>query len=86
MSLKWQSIVVDSVDPGPLARWWADLLGWRVTFDEPDEVVLEPPEGSPGARRPPLLSRKPVSAFPPDRVDSSPGSELYLFRQQASVV
>jgi hypothetical protein len=38
---------IDSVDPVPLARWWADLLGWRITFEEPDEVVLEPPEGSP---------------------------------------
>ena len=47
MTLKWQSIVVDCVDPVPLARWWAELLGWRITFEEPDEVVLEPPEGSP---------------------------------------
>ena len=38
---------IDSVDPGPLARWWAELLGWRVTFEDTDEVVLEPPEGSP---------------------------------------
>ncbi len=38
---------IDSVDPVPLARWWADLLGWRITFEEPDEVVLEPPKGSP---------------------------------------
>lgn len=38
---------IDCVDPIPLARWWADLLGWRVTFEEPDEVVLEPPKGSP---------------------------------------
>jgi hypothetical protein len=37
---------VDSVDPGPLARWWAELLGWRITFEQTDEVVLEPPEGS----------------------------------------
>jgi hypothetical protein len=47
MSIRWQCIVVDCVDPVPLARWWADLLGWRITFEKPDEVVLEPPEGSP---------------------------------------
>ena len=47
MSLRWQCLVVDSVDPVPLARWWADLLGWRITFEEPHEAVLEPPEGSP---------------------------------------
>ena len=47
MSLQWQCLNLDSVDPVPLARWWAELLGWRITFEEPDEVVLEPPEGSP---------------------------------------
>jgi hypothetical protein len=30
-----------------LGRWWAELLGWRVTHDDEDELVLEPPAGSP---------------------------------------
>ena len=47
MILRWQSIVVDCVDPAPLGRWWADLLGWRITYEIDDELVLEPPEGSP---------------------------------------
>jgi hypothetical protein len=47
MTLRVQSISLDSVDPGPLARWWAELLGWRITFEDADEVVLEPPAGSP---------------------------------------
>jgi hypothetical protein len=47
MSLRWQCICVDANDPEPLARWWAELLGWRITHTEPDEVVLEPPAGSP---------------------------------------
>jgi hypothetical protein len=38
---------VDCLDPASLGRWWAELLGWRITFDEADEVVIEPPEGSP---------------------------------------
>ena len=33
--------------PPSLGRWWAELLGWRITYEEPDEVVLEPPAGSP---------------------------------------
>ncbi len=37
---------VDSVDPVPLGRWWAELLGWRITHESDDEVVLEPPVGS----------------------------------------
>jgi Glyoxalase-like domain len=39
---------VDAADPLPLARWWADALGWRVTAEEPDEVAVAPPEGEPG--------------------------------------
>ncbi len=46
MTLRWQSVCVDSVDPAPLARWWAELLGWRITYEEADEIGLEPPEGS----------------------------------------
>jgi hypothetical protein len=38
---------VDSADPSVLARFWADALGWRITYTEPDEHVIEPPEGSP---------------------------------------
>ena len=47
MSLRWQCICVDSTDPAPLARWWAELLGWRITHEGDDEVVLEPPARSP---------------------------------------
>ncbi len=38
---------IDSRDPVALAGWWAELLGWRITFERSDQVVLEPPEGSP---------------------------------------
>ena len=47
MGLRWQCIVVDCIEPAALGRWWAELLGWRITYEESDEVVLEPPEGSP---------------------------------------
>ena len=47
MALRWQAICIDTTDPAPLARWWAELLGWRLTHEEADEVVLEPPAGSP---------------------------------------
>jgi len=46
MGLRWQAIVVDSADPAALARWWAELLGWRLTYEDDEEVVLEPPKGS----------------------------------------
>jgi hypothetical protein len=47
MSLRWQCVCVDTPDPAGLARWWAELLGWRITYEDPEEVVLEPPAGTP---------------------------------------
>lgn len=41
-----QCLVTDCRDPDALATFWAATLGWRRTYEEPDEVVLEPPEGS----------------------------------------
>ena len=46
MALRMQCICVDAHDPDALARFWADALGWRRTYDTADEVVLEPPAGS----------------------------------------
>jgi hypothetical protein len=46
MSLRFQNVSIDSLDPSRLAAFWAEVLGWRVTFDDGGEVVLEPPAGS----------------------------------------
>jgi predicted enzyme related to lactoylglutathione lyase len=47
MAIRVQCLAVDSNDPDKLARFWADVLGWRRTYEDGDEVVLEPPAGSP---------------------------------------
>ncbi len=47
MSIRWQCVCVDTTDPARLAPFWEAALGWRRTYDTADEVVLEPPEGSP---------------------------------------
>lgn len=47
MDIRIQCIVVDSLDPPALARFWANALGWRLTYEDEQESVLEPPEGSP---------------------------------------
>jgi hypothetical protein len=39
-------VSIDCLQPERLAGFWRDALGWRITLVEPDEVVLEPPEGS----------------------------------------
>lgn len=35
------SVVVDACQPGRLARFWAAVLGWEVTYEDSDEVVVE---------------------------------------------
>src|SRR3954469_26057374 len=47
MNLRIQCLVIDSEDPHTIAAFWQDPLGWRRPHSEPDEVVLEPPAGSP---------------------------------------
>ncbi|WP_104091693.1 VOC family protein [Arthrobacter sp. GMC3] len=46
MSIRIQSMSVDTTNPADLARFWQAALGWRITEEDPDEVVLEPPAGS----------------------------------------
>ena len=42
-----QCWAVDCADPKGLATFWQQVLDWRLTYEHPDEAVLEPPEGSP---------------------------------------
>ena len=44
--IRFQAVCVDADDPSALATFWQEVLGWRRTHEEFDEVVLEPPEGS----------------------------------------
>jgi catechol 2,3-dioxygenase-like lactoylglutathione lyase family enzyme len=46
MTLRIQCLCIDTADPAGLAAFWQSVLGWRMD-GEGDEVVLEPPEGSP---------------------------------------
>jgi Glyoxalase-like domain len=47
MDLRIQCLCFDTTDPGGLAGFWESALGWRRTHEDDDEVVLEPPKGSP---------------------------------------
>jgi predicted enzyme related to lactoylglutathione lyase len=47
MSLRIQCFAIDTTDPDRLATFWESALGWRRTYDKDEEVVLEPPAGSP---------------------------------------
>ena len=42
MTTRLTSVVIDAADPGALANWWSDAIGWPITYVDPDEVVVEP--------------------------------------------
>jgi hypothetical protein len=45
MSTRLVNVVIDAADPPALARFWRDLLDWRVSYEQADEVDLQaPPE------------------------------------------
>lgn len=46
MGLRIGAVVVDCGEPGRVARFWAEALGWVVSRDEDPEWVVEPPAGS----------------------------------------
>ncbi|HUC22967.1 MAG TPA: VOC family protein [Streptosporangiaceae bacterium] len=47
MDIRIQCLCVDSPEPKKIASFWEAALGWRRTFDQDDQVCLEPAKGSP---------------------------------------
>jgi predicted enzyme related to lactoylglutathione lyase len=49
MGSRWENLVVNARDPARLARWWAEALGFQITYEKPDEVeIRRTPEELPG--------------------------------------
>lgn len=47
--MEWEQVVVHSVDPSALGRWWAEALGWVVVYESDDEFEIRPePDRLPG--------------------------------------
>jgi len=42
VSLTWEQVLVDSISPVELGRWWCAALGWVVVNDDPDEFEIRP--------------------------------------------
>jgi hypothetical protein len=42
MATRLTSVIVDSIDVHAQARWWSAALGWPITYEADDEVVVEP--------------------------------------------
>jgi len=55
MPTRLNSVVFDAADPSALARFWATATGWPITYEQPDEVVVEPPEDDTGTPTEPGL-------------------------------
>jgi Glyoxalase-like domain len=64
MALRWYHLVVDSRDPRSLGRWWADVLGWGVVYEDDDETDIAPAwaseESLPWERQRPMVAFVPV--------------------------
>lgn len=43
MSVRWYTVVIDCADVAAQARWWAEVLDWRIVYEADDEVVIVPP-------------------------------------------
>ena len=46
-AIHFQGIVLNSPDPGSLARFYAALLGWPVADEDPEWAELTRPDGGP---------------------------------------
>ncbi|MGP9694817.1 VOC family protein [Brachybacterium sp. AOP25-B2-12] len=44
MQLRFYTVVIDCRDIHAQARWWAEALGWRIVFENDEEVAVIPPE------------------------------------------
>jgi predicted enzyme related to lactoylglutathione lyase len=40
MASRFYTVVVDAEDPATLARFWAEVLEWKLVFEADDEVVI----------------------------------------------
>lgn len=50
MGSRWCAVVVDSADPGRLARWWAEVLNYRILSERADDVMIGIDDGAPRLR------------------------------------
>ena len=45
MTLEWEQVVVATLDPIALGRWWAEALGWEIVNDDAIEFEIQPAAG-----------------------------------------
>jgi hypothetical protein len=66
VTVRWYTLAVDCRDAPALARWWAGVLDWQVTYEGDDEVVIGPRHAVDGRSADiPVELRAPHLAFGP---------------------
>ncbi len=45
MTLSWEQIAIEAVDPSALGRWWLEALGWVLVDDDPEAFEIQPAAG-----------------------------------------
>ena len=46
MGSRWAELIVDAIDPPRLARWWAEVLDYRLLYDDAGMVSIGRDENS----------------------------------------
>jgi catechol 2,3-dioxygenase-like lactoylglutathione lyase family enzyme len=65
MSVRWYAVVVDCADVAAQARWWAEVLDWRIVYEADDEYVIAPPHALDESRSIPREEQGPGLVFVP---------------------
>src|SRR5215204_3010905 len=63
MSVRWYTVVVDCHDVAGQARWWAEVLDWRIAYEADDEYVIVPPHALDESRSIPPAEQGPGLVF-----------------------
>jgi Glyoxalase-like domain len=71
------SVVLDTRDPSLAARWWSQAVGWPITYEEPDEAIVEPTDE--------LEDVVPALVFVPVPEEKSVKNRVHLDLASASV-
>jgi catechol 2,3-dioxygenase-like lactoylglutathione lyase family enzyme len=46
MTLRWDTVVIDTRNAAVLGRWWAEALGWEIVDESDDEIEVANPAGT----------------------------------------
>jgi catechol 2,3-dioxygenase-like lactoylglutathione lyase family enzyme len=50
VSTEFEHVVINAVDPAAQARWWRQALGWRISYEDADDLDIDAPNDQPPFR------------------------------------